>query len=147
MSNKRKKRRNNKTDKTAIKPTKKFPLKKLGILVGLFALSTALYYAVASAGYGIVYPIYVAVCGGLFVAYFAMNKGLVSIPEREQLSDSMTEKEKDEFLAEVKANKKRSEPILLIFIAMLLTVLCDSVYAQLSSGPLGDLLSKLGGTK
>ena len=146
MSNKRKNKKKKNIKKAGnVKTERKFPLKKLGILVGLFALSTALYYAFASAGYGIVYLIYVTLCGALFVTYFAMNKGLMSVPSRDRLSDSLTEKEKDELLAEIIANKKRSEPILFLFFAVLLTVLCDSLYAQLSSGPIGEMLAKLTG--
>ena len=129
----------------AVAPNKKLPFKKLGILVGLFALSTALYYALALNGYQIVCPIYIVLSGILFVAYFIMNKGIMAVPSRERLVDSMTEDEKDEFLAEVIANKKRSEPVLYVFIAVLLTVLFDYVYILLSSGPIGDMLAKLGG--
>ena len=145
MSNKRKKKKNNRAYNANTKPEKKFPIKKLLILIGLFALSTMLYYAIASAGYGIIYPIYVTISGAMFVVYFAMNKGLMGVPSRDRLNDSMTEEEKDEFLEEVVRNKKRSEPLLFIFLAMLLTVLCDSVYAQVSSGPIGDFLGKLTG--
>ena len=81
----------------------------------------------------------------MFVVYFAMNKGLMGVPSRDRLNDSMTEEEKDEFLEEVVRNKKRSEPLLFVFLAMLLTVLCDSVYAQVSSGPIGDFLCRLTG--
>jgi uncharacterized membrane protein len=148
LSNKKRRKRSNNDKNISKRPQKKLPLKKLGGVIGLFALSTALYYAFASAGYGIVYPAYVLLAAVLFVTYFAMNRGLMSIPTKDRLSDSMTEEEKDEFLAEVKATKKRTEPILYLFIAVLLTILCDSLYSQFADGPLGELMSKLtGGSK
>ena len=148
MANKKKKRNGKRnTVNENKKGTKKLPIKKLGIVIALFALSTALYYAFASAGYGIVYPIYVALDGILFVAYFVMNKGLMSNPGRERLDDSMTEEEKDAFLCEIASNRKRSAPLLYLFLALLLTIFCDTLYAQVVSGPIGELLSKLTGGK
>lgn len=119
------------------------PVRKLATVVALFALSTALYYAFASAGHGIVYPIYVTVAAVLIVTYFIMNKGVVGNPDRDSLSDGMTEEEKDDFLRQIKENKRRSEPVLYVFLAITLTVLCDTVYAQLADTFIGDMLSKM----
>ena len=145
MAKNKKKRRASSLNKSEKRQKKSIPVKKLVSIVALFAISTALYYAFASAGYGIVYPIYVTLAGILIIAYFIMNKGLVTVPDRSQLSDDMTDAEKDEFLAEIKENKRRSEPILYVFLAITLTVLCDTLYAQAADGFIGEAFGKIMG--
>ena len=145
LAKSRKNRRNHFEGKSDKRQKKKLPVKKLISVVALFAVSTALYYALASAGYGIIYPAYVTAAGILIIVYFIMNKGIVSMPERDRLSEDMTEAEKDLFLEEIKANKRRSEPVLYVFLAITLTVLFDTVYAQAADGFLGDIFGKISG--
>jgi hypothetical protein len=145
LAKNKKKRRTSSLNRSEKRQKKSIPVKKLVSVVALFAISTALYYAFASAGYGIVYPIYVTLAGILIIAYFIMNKGLVTVPDRTQLSDEMTEAEKDAFLAEIKENKRRSEPILYVFLAITLTVLCDTLYAQVADGFVGEAFGKIMG--
>ena len=143
---KHKKKRNQSvaTDKEK-RGKKRIPADKLAKVIGLFALSTALYYALASGGYGIVYPIYVTLGAVLIVVYFIMNKGLISTPKVEDLDGSMTSEEKKEFVEMAKRNRKRSEPILYVVLAITMTVLCDTLYAQFTVGALKDVFSGITG--
>lgn len=69
----------------------------------------------------------------LIVVFVLLNKGISNdIPTREQLSDSMTDEEKDAFIADVKACRRRSRPLLIPIIPLALIVGFDILISYFS---------------
>ena len=68
----------------------------------------------------------------LLVAFVFVNKGISNdVPVREQLSDSMTNEEKDDFIREVMECRRRARPLLIPLIPLALIVGFDILYVLL----------------
>lgn len=122
------KKKKNKSGFKNHKPIKKFPVKRALILLGCVVLSFAVYYTFIALNVAEILPVYTVLAAALFVIYFAYNRGMMSVPERESLSDDMSESEKDEFLNGIKDRRQKSRPILYVFLSLALTILCDLMY-------------------
>lgn len=123
MANKRK----NKNTKNINNEKKKFPKKK-AIILGIGILCSMLaYYALASVTASVM-PIYTVCAAVVFVIYFALNKGVMTVPKPENLSSELTKSEKEKLIAEIKAVKKKTEILLYIFLSLSFTLLCDLIY-------------------
>jgi hypothetical protein len=69
---------------------------------------------------------YIAVASILIIAYFIVNRAFTgSGVTYEMLPDSMTHKEKEEYLADVAARERRSRPMLMVIFPVIVTLLVD----------------------
>ena len=86
--------------------------------VYFFLSSTSLWRAAVIA--------YVVVASVLIVAYFIVNRAFTgSGVTYEMLPDTMTHKEKEEYLADVVEREKRSRPMLMVIFPIIITLLID----------------------
>ena len=90
---------------------------------------------------GAIFWIYVVIASALALSYLIYNRGLsrrgVTI---EMLPDTMTKKEKEEFIADAKIREKRSKWMLALLIPFIFTFLFDAVDLFLLDGIL-ELIS------
>ena len=69
---------------------------------------------------------YVAVASVLIVAYFIVNRAFTgSGVTYEMLPDTMTHKEKEEYLADVVERERKSRPMLMVIFPVIITLLVD----------------------
>lgn len=69
---------------------------------------------------------YVAIASVLIVAYFIINRAFTgSGVTYEMLPDTMTHKEKEEYLADVADRERRSRPMLMVIFPVIITLLVD----------------------
>jgi len=69
---------------------------------------------------------YVAIASVLIVAYFIINRAFTgSGVTYEMLPDTMTQKEKEEYLADVADRERRSRPMLMVIFPVIITLLVD----------------------
>ena len=77
----------------------------------------------------IVYAVILTLLG---VAFVFVNGGISSdIPTKEQLVDTMSDKEKEEFIAFVKQRRAKAKKILIYLIPFVFTLLLDTLYLLL----------------
>lgn len=118
------------------KNRKRFPKKKALILLLMTVLFFVIYQLALSFYWGIILDIYCTAAGLLLLFYIFMNRGLLSVPEKKKLPDDWDNKQKEAFLAEQTARKKRSEILLYFIIPILFTVLLDLffIFLELNMG-------------
>ncbi len=69
---------------------------------------------------------YVAIASVLIIAYFIVNRAFTgSGVTYEMLPDTMTHKEKEEYLDDVAERERRSRPLLMVIFPVLITLLID----------------------
>lgn len=69
---------------------------------------------------------YVAIASVLIIAYFIINRAFTgSGVTYEMLPDTMTHKEKEEYLADVAERERRSRPLLMVIFPVIVTLLID----------------------
>lgn len=69
---------------------------------------------------------YVAIASVLIIAYFIVNRAFTgSGVTYEMLPDTMTHKEKEEYLADVADRERRSRPMLMVIFPVIITLLVD----------------------
>ena len=69
---------------------------------------------------------YVAIASILIIAYFIVNRAFTgSGVTYEMLPDTMTQKEKEEYLADVADRERRSRPMLMVIFPVIITLLVD----------------------
>ena len=69
---------------------------------------------------------YVAIASVLIIAYFIVNRAFTgSGVTYEMLPDTMTQKEKEEYLADVADRERRSRPMLMVIFPVIITLLVD----------------------
>lgn len=69
---------------------------------------------------------YVAIASVLIIAYFIINRAFTgSGVTYEMLPDTMTHKEKEEYLADVAERERRSRPLLMVIFPVIITLLVD----------------------
>lgn len=65
----------------------------------------------------------------LAAAFIIMNKGISNdIPTKEQLSDNMSNEEKEMFISDLIESKRKAKKILLVLIPLIFTLLFDMIY-------------------
>ena len=69
---------------------------------------------------------YVAVASVLIVAYFIINRAFTgSGVTYEMLPDTMTHKEKEEYLSDVAERERKTRPMLMVIFPIIITLLVD----------------------
>ena len=69
---------------------------------------------------------------GLFLAYIIINRGVSNdVPEKEQLSDTLNEKEKEALIEEIKRRQAKARPLLYFLFPLVFIVGFDIVYTLL----------------
>lgn len=69
---------------------------------------------------------YVAIASVLIIAYFIINRAFTgSGVTYEMLPDTMTHKEKEEYLEDVADRERRSRPLLMVIFPVIVTLLVD----------------------
>lgn len=69
---------------------------------------------------------YIAIASVLIIAYFIINRAFTgSGVTYEMLPDTMTHKEKEEYLADVADRERRSRPMLMVIFPIIVTLLVD----------------------
>ena len=105
-----------------------FNWKRALILVLSTAFAMGLYFFLMNiySLWKIVVIAYVAVASVLIVAYFIINRAFTgSGVTYEMLPDTMTRKEKEEYLADVADRERRSRPMLMVIFPVIVTLLVD----------------------
>ena len=80
---------------------------------------------------GIVH-VYCIGAGVLAVLYIIINRGMLKKPEKSDLPDTMSDSEKDSFIAGAAVRRERSEFILYILFSLILSVMIDLMYIWLT---------------
>lgn len=97
----------------------------LSAYIAAWRLQSTKYYMFAL---GIIIACYCAL-SLLVIAYIIMNRGILGdIPTPGQLSDDMSESEKNEFIEKIKKNKKRSRPLIYLILPLMVIVGFDIIY-------------------
>lgn len=141
MAKKHKKRRKTPLDseaKSALqKSLRELNWKLLGRVAGLFVLVFSFYQIclniAAQLNSVLIQQItvitYTAITTVLAVIFVFINGGISNdIPTKEQLSDELTDKEKEEFIEFIKNRRKKAKRILLYLIPFIFTLLFDTLY-------------------
>ena len=69
---------------------------------------------------------YISIASVLIIAYFIVNRAFTgSGVTYEMLPDTMTHKEKEEYLADVADRERRSRPMLMVIFPVIVTLLVD----------------------
>lgn len=118
------------------KPKNKSNLKRALALLAVAAVLVAVYAAgwiLQDTRYYVftqwVIMIYYLALPLLIVAFVLLNKGISNdVPTREQLSDDMSDAEKDAFIEDVKACRRRSRPLLIPIIPLAFIVGFDIIF-------------------
>ncbi len=126
MSNKKRKKPVFKADNT--KKKRKFPTRKLLILLGTFAVVFSAYQIALYFMCEWIIHAYCIAIGVTAVIYITVNRGLFSVPKKDRLTDEWSDGEKDAFIAEQIKRKKNSEFLLYILVSLILTVIYDMIY-------------------
>lgn len=130
MANKRKKKKQSKKKtETAKKP---FPTKKALTLLGVTIVVFAFYQVMIYLEKIWIMHIYWIAAAVIAMAYIAINRGVFRIPKKADLTDELTESEKDELLYVITKRHKQTMPLLYLFIAILLTLVYDTAYIFLT---------------
>ncbi len=116
-----------------------FNWKRLLLLSLYCVIAFALYYTLTNVGLWKIAVIgYVAIASVLIIVYFIINRAFTgSGVTYEMLPDTMTHKEKEEYLADVADREKRSRPMLMIIFPVIITLLIDLFYLFVIDGFLG----------
>ena len=141
MAKKKRKRRSivpESEAKNAVKKSfREFNWKLAGKVFALFVVVFSVYQALLKIGentgnLAICYWTVIAYVGittillGLFII---LNRGISNdVPTRDQLKNTMSDEEKDAFIEEIKAVRKRAKKVLVFVIPFILTLLIDAVY-------------------
>ncbi len=106
---------------------KAFNWKRALTLLLSSAFSLGLYfYLIRFSFWKIVVIGYVAVASVLIVAYFIVNRAFTgSGVTYEMLPDTMSHKEKEEYLADVAERERRSRPMLMVIFPVVVTLMVD----------------------
>lgn len=93
------------------------------VLIGIYAAGWMLQDTKHYTFFQWVIMVYYTALPLLIVVFVLLNRGISNdVPTREQLTDDMTNEEKDAFIEEVKACRRRSRPLLIPIIPLSLIV-------------------------
>lgn len=113
----------------------KFNWKLLLRLAVSFIVIFSVFLVAVKFEFGAIYYIYIAATLVCAVCFAVFSHGCVGkIPEREDLSDTLTDAQKDEWLAKIRRDRSKSRFFLMLLIPLLLTFMIDSIYLSYSAG-------------
>ncbi len=82
---------------------------------------------------------YIVIASVLIIAYFIINRAFTgSGVTYEMLPDTMTHKEKEEYLADVADRERRSRPMLMVIFPVIVTLLVDLFRLFVLDGFMGN---------
>lgn len=123
-----KKRKKKPSSAPEAKKKKPFPKKRALTLLGITALIfTAYQVMIALEITAAVHVYWIGLCV-IAMAYIAINRGSFRPLSHDDLSDEMTNAEKDEIINEQAYRLERSRPLLYIIIGIIFTLLFDTAY-------------------
>ena len=125
MANKKKKRRSATVDKKTKKP---FPIEKALKLVGITSAVFAAYQFMLKLEHIWIVHVYWIALALIAMAYIALNRGCFTVATEDMLPEDWSKEEKTDFIELQKARRKKSEPLLYLLIAVMFTLLFDTVY-------------------
>ena len=98
------------------------------LMLGIFAVLALLYYILLAMHVFWVTPVLYTAAATLFLVFFFVNRGFSRAPvSREMLADTMTEAQKDAFIADDIHRKAIARKIMIVMTPVLLLVLVDMV--------------------
>ena len=125
---KHKKKKKKQVDQTEAKKKKKFPVKRALILLLVTALIFAAYQVMIALEFIAAVHIYWIGLAVFAMIYIAVNRGTFRPISHDDLSDELTNEEKNAIINEQARRFEKSRPILYIIIAILFTLLFDTAY-------------------
>jgi len=123
-----KKQQNNYGEHQSVKEAvNAFNWKRALILVLTTIVSMGIYFFLTSTPlWKVAVLAYIIIASVLIIAYFIINRAFTgSGVTYEMLPDTMTHKEKEEYLADVADRERRSRPMLMVIFPIILTLLVD----------------------
>ncbi len=108
-------------------PKKKLLLLLLSLLVFFSIYQIAIHFRA-----GWILHVYCISAGALAIAYIAINRGMLSPPDRDRLPDDWSEEKKETFLQEQLVRRRRSSVLLYFLIPIILSVVYDMIYIYLT---------------
>lgn len=123
-----KKQQNNYGEHQSVKEAvNAFNWKRALILVLTTVVSMGIYFFLTSTPlWKVAVLAYIIIASVLIIAYFIINRAFTgSGVTYEMLPDTMTHKEKEEYLADVADRERRSRPMLMVIFPIILTLLVD----------------------
>lgn len=104
-----------------------FNWKRALILVLTTIVSMGIYFFLTSTPlWKVAVLAYIVIASVLIIAYFIINRAFTgSGVTYEMLPDTMTHKEKEEYLADVAERERRSRPMLMVIFPIIVTLLVD----------------------
>lgn len=123
-----KKQQNNYGEHQSVKEAvNAFNWKRALILVLTTIVSMGIYFFLTSTPlWKVAVLAYIVIASVLIIAYFIINRAFTgSGVTYEMLPDTMTHKEKEEYLADVADRERRSRPMLMVIFPIIVTLLVD----------------------
>ncbi|MBR6578692.1 MAG: hypothetical protein IKK74_07065 [Clostridia bacterium] len=123
-----KKQQNNYGEHQSVKEAvNAFNWKRALILVLTTVVSMGIYFFLTSTPlWKVAVLAYIIIASVLIIAYFIINRAFTgSGVTYEMLPDTMTHKEKEEYLADVADRERRSRPMLMVIFPIIVTLLVD----------------------
>lgn len=123
-----KKQQNNYGEHQSVKEAvNAFNWKRALILVLTTVVSMGIYFFLTSTPlWKVAVLAYIVIASVLIIAYFIINRAFTgSGVTYEMLPDTMTHKEKEEYLADVADRERRSRPMLMVIFPIIVTLLVD----------------------
>lgn len=123
-----KKQQNNYGEHQSVKEAvNAFNWKRALILVLSTVVSMGIYFFLTSTPlWKVAVLAYIIIASVLIIAYFIINRAFTgSGVTYEMLPDTMTHKEKEEYLADVADRERRSRPMLMVIFPIIVTLLVD----------------------
>lgn len=106
--------------------------RKLLRLILTFILVSGIYRLAIHFYLGWIVHVYCIGAGVLAVLYIIINRGMLKKPEKSDLPNTMSDSEKDSFIAGAAVRRERSEFILYILFSLILSVMIDLMYIWLT---------------
>lgn len=106
--------------------------RKILRLILTFILASGIYQLAIHYYLGWIVHVYCIGAGVLAALYIIINRGMLKKPEKSDLPDTMTDSEKDEFIAGAAVRREKSEFILYILFSLILSVIIDLMYIWLT---------------
>ena len=125
---KHKKKKKKQVAVTEAKKKKPFPKKRALILLGITALIFIAYQVMIALEFAPAIHIYwIGLCA-IAMAYIAINRGSFRPLTYDDLSDELTEYEKDKIINAQARRFEKSRPLLYVIIGIIFTLLFDTAY-------------------
>ncbi len=125
---KHKKKKKKQLAVTETKKKKPFPKKRAFTLLGITAVIFAAYQVMIALEFAAAVHIYWIGLAVLAMVYIAINRGTFRPISLSDLSDELTNEEKNEIIRDQARRLKISRPLLYVIIGILFTLLFDTAY-------------------